>query len=138
MDAGEEATMRDPGQVRVTGPLAEYAEGFRAELAAQGYVRDAAARQLQLMAGLSGWLADTGVAVEDLVSAARAEEVLRARRAGGYRILLSRRALTPLLGYLRRQGGVPVQPERACPPGEVLVEDSGHFLAGEPGRSAAA
>ncbi len=125
--------MRDPGQVRVTGPLAEYAEGFRAELAAQGYVRDAAARQLQLMAGLSGWLADTGVAVEDLVSAARAEEFLRARRAGGYRILLSRRALTPLIGYLRRQGVVPVQPERACTPVEMLVEDYRRYLVGERG-----
>src|SRR5258708_9414700 len=69
MDPGEEATMRDPGQVRVTGPLAEYAEGFRAELAAHGYVRDAAARHLQLRAGLSAWPADTGGAANGLVAA---------------------------------------------------------------------
>src|SRR5258708_40076079 len=51
MDPGEGATMRDPGQVRVTGPLAEYAEGFRAQLAAPGYVPDGPARQLALVAG---------------------------------------------------------------------------------------
>src|SRR5260370_9295655 len=83
MDPGEEATMRDPGQVGVTGPLAEYAEGFRAELAAQGYVRDAAARLLHLMAGLSGLIATTGVDEADLLSTAPAEEFLRAPPGGG-------------------------------------------------------
>ena len=49
--------MRDPLRVRVSGPLEEYASGFAAELARVGYMRDAAACQLRLMAHLSGWLA---------------------------------------------------------------------------------
>ncbi|MDT3446027.1 hypothetical protein [Pseudofrankia sp. BMG5.37] len=32
--------MRDPTRVRVTGPLARYAEGFRGELTQLGYGRD--------------------------------------------------------------------------------------------------
>jgi integrase/recombinase XerD len=49
--------MSHPSRVRVTGPLASYAEGFAAQLAEQGYRPNAAANQLQLLAHLSRWLA---------------------------------------------------------------------------------
>ena len=44
-------------RVRVTDPLGQHAEGFRAMLAGRGYAPSSAAGQLQLMAHLSRWLA---------------------------------------------------------------------------------
>ena len=49
--------MSDPSRVRITGPLAAFADGFAAELSEQGYRPNAAANQLQLLAHLSRWLA---------------------------------------------------------------------------------
>ena len=48
-------------QVRVTGPLARYAEGFRADLADQGYVAGSADRNLRTMAHVSRWMQDRGL-----------------------------------------------------------------------------
>jgi hypothetical protein len=45
-----------PSWPEVTGPLAEYAGGFRTELARLGYTPLTAAAQLRLMAHLSRWL----------------------------------------------------------------------------------
>ena len=42
-----------PSWPEVTGPLAEYADGFRAELARLGYTPLSAACQMRLMAHLS-------------------------------------------------------------------------------------
>ena len=123
--------MRNPCRVRVTGPLMEYAEGFGVELAAQGYVRDAAARQLRLTADLSGWLAATGVGVGELASTVRVDEFLEARRAGGNTILLSRRALMPLVGYLRSQDVVRVASSATSSPMEALVEGYRCYLVSE-------
>ncbi len=53
--------MSHPSRVRVTGPLASFAEGFAAELTRQGYKPNAAANQLQLLAHLSRWLATKGL-----------------------------------------------------------------------------
>jgi hypothetical protein len=47
----------------VPGPLAAYLEGFAAELAALGYSKSAAARNVQLGARLSGWLDSHGLDV---------------------------------------------------------------------------
>jgi hypothetical protein len=46
--------------VRVTGPLMPYAEGFRAQLADQGYAPFSACAQLRLAGHLSRWLALRG------------------------------------------------------------------------------
>lgn len=43
-------------RVRVAGPLAPFAAGFRAELARQGYAWSSARERLQLMAQLSRWM----------------------------------------------------------------------------------
>jgi integrase/recombinase XerD len=52
-----------PSWPDVTGPLAEYADGFRAELARLGYTPLTAAGQLRLMARLSRWLSTGGLDV---------------------------------------------------------------------------
>ncbi len=58
---------------RVTGPLAIYADGFRADLAAQGYAVESADRNLRTLAHVSRWMDGQGLAAGQL-SAARLEE----------------------------------------------------------------
>lgn len=110
--------MGSPSRVRVTGPLAPYAGGFRQELSGLGYRPNAACSQLQLMAHLSRWLEATAGTVGGLTPA-RSVEFLAHRRAEGYTLWLSPKALAPLLGFLRGIGVVPVAPVRAVPAGEV-------------------
>jgi integrase/recombinase XerD len=109
--------MRDPAGTVVLGPLEPFAGGFVVELSAHGYTAGSAVQQMCLMAHLSRWLA-----AEDLGPAALSPAVVErfccARRAGGYRSLLSPRALDPLLAYLRRLGVVPAARTRV-PDGPV-------------------
>ncbi len=70
-------------RVRVTGPLAMYADGFWADLAAQGYVAESADRNVRTLAHLSRWM-DLQVLSADQLSAGRLEEFLAARRREGY------------------------------------------------------
>lgn len=98
--------MGKPSRVRVTGPLAPHTEGFRSELAGLGYTPNAASNQLQLMAHASRWLAHQGLGPEDLTPA-RVEEFLVDRRAEGYTLWLSPKAMVAMLAYLRGLGVVP-------------------------------
>jgi len=87
----------EPARTVVTGPLAPYARGWRAELAARGYAPHSITAHAQLMAHVSGWLAATGRGVD-----AMTDEVVReyslARRATGYQNRATERAVAPLLG----------------------------------------
>jgi len=128
--------MRDPSRVRVSGPLEEYASGFAAELARVGYMRDAVACQLRLMAHLSGWLAREGLDAAALTAAA-VEEFLAARRAAGHTTLRSPRALEPLLAYLRELGvELPAPMVVAATPVDEMLERYRGFLLGERGLAA--
>ena len=69
-------------RVRVSGPLAPYADGFRTVLAERGYTPSSAAGQLQLMAHLSRWLVERGLGGHDVTPTA-VEGFLQARRATG-------------------------------------------------------
>ena len=108
-------------QVRVTGPLARFADGFRADLAGQGYVAGSADRNLRTMAHVSRWMQDRGLSAGEL-SMARLEEFLQARSREGYRHALSIRSVMPLVGYLRRAGVAAV-------PGEPAAGGALDFLA---------
>jgi integrase/recombinase XerD len=129
---GTEKIMRDPSRVRVEGPLAPYVDGFRVELAQQGYSGSTVAQHLRLMGHLSRWLAVRGLdgraATPELVGA-----YLVQRRAAGYASLRSRRGLAPLLDYLRRYAGAP----RAVPvernPVERVLLRYARFLQSERG-----
>jgi integrase/recombinase XerD len=120
-------------RVRVTGPLAEHAEGFGRLLAELGYTPLSAANQLRVMARLSRWLAERGVGPADL-GADRVEAFLAWCRARGYTCWLSVRGLEPLLGFLR---GLGVAPGPRCDPpataAEALLGRYGAYLAGERG-----
>ena len=98
--------------VRVAGPLAVFAPGFRAELVRQGYRSGSAADQLRLMAHASRWLAERGLQVGDLTEV-RVAQLMSERRASGRSRLLSPRAIRPLLLYLRGLGVVPTAVEAA-------------------------
>ncbi len=101
--------MADPSRVRIGGPLVPFAQGFTEELLRQGYRPNAAANQLQLMAHLSRWLGAKGLDAEALTPPTTTA-FLADRRAAGYTLWLSPKALTPLLAYLRALGVAPPAP----------------------------
>jgi integrase/recombinase XerD len=122
--------------VRVTGPLAPYAQGFGGELARIGFTELSAGGQLRLAAHLSRWLAAAGLGTEALTTST-VEAYLAARRAAGYTAYLTPKALRPLLDYLRRLGVAPEpeQPRPATAAG-VLLEAYREYLLGERGVQA--
>jgi len=128
--------MRDPKLVAMTGPLSEYRDGFADKLAGVGYATGSAEHQVGLMAHLSRWMEGRGLRPADLTPE-RAGEFLQARRACGYTLLLSQRALAPLVGYLRDLGVVPDPPPAKVTPAEMLAGDYRRYLLSERGLSAA-
>ncbi len=125
--------MATPSHVWVTGPLQPYAPGFRKELARQGYTANAAGNQLQLMAHVSRWLNSRGLVVGELTPE-RAEDFLVVRRAEGYVLWRSTKAMAPMLGYLRDLGAVPVvAPVAPRTPAEELLEHYRAYLEQERG-----
>src|SRR5258707_15352224 len=84
-------------RIKVDGPLAPYAAGWRAELAARGYARGPAAGQMRLMEHLSRYLDERGLAVADLTGQV-AEGFLAERRAAAHAGLGSLRRLGALAG----------------------------------------
>ena len=125
-----------PSWARVNGPLAPYAQGFRAELSRLGYTPLTAASQLRLVAHLSRWLAAEGLDVSALASSA-ADAYFAQRRSAGYANERTVRSLQPLLDYLRRVGAVPValaaHPESAI---EQLLARYKEYLRVERGLAA--
>ena len=67
-------------EVRVSGPLAPLAAGFRSKLNDAGYTAGTSARHMQLMAHLSRWLDASGLSAADL-SGQLLEEYVVTRRA---------------------------------------------------------
>lgn len=121
----------------MSGPLAAYAEGFRAALSSRGYTWGSAAHQIHLMAHVSRWLARTGLGPGDLTSVV-VEQFVGDRRAAGYVHLISVRAVAPLLGYLRGLGVVPPGVRaNAGTPVELAVDAYEHWLVAERALSAA-
>jgi integrase/recombinase XerD len=122
----------DPSRVRVTGPLAVFAEGFCGELARLGYKPKAAADQLRLMAHLSRWMDAGSHGVAGLTRPVT-EAFLAARRAEGYVLWMSPKALVPLLGYLRELGVIPQPAPDLVTPVEALLGRYQRYLLTERG-----
>jgi integrase/recombinase XerD len=116
----------------VTGPLAEYADGFRAELARLGYTPLTAACQLRLMAHLSRWMTAEGLDARVLEMPA-VERYFEARRSAGYVNERTVEALGPLLGYLRGLGAVPLPPAAPATETSQLLDRYAGYLAAERG-----
>jgi len=124
--------MGDPSRARVAGPLRQYAPGFAGELARLGYTRESAYGQMLVMAHLSRWLAGEGLDAAGLTPLA-AERFLAARRAAGYTLYLSPKALVPLLGYLRRLDAAPQAPSPVPAPADALLDRYRRYLVTERG-----
>ena len=124
--------MNDPLRVRVTGPLARHAAGFRAELVARGYAPGSQALQLQLAAELSRWLEAQGLGVSDLTSE-RVEQFFQMRRARVRVLYVSPRALRVLLDHLGQAGVLPVPVPAGPSPLEVFLDRYHGYLLRERG-----
>jgi integrase/recombinase XerD len=122
--------------VRVNGPLAANVLGFRRELERLGYKPNPAYDQLRLMAHASRWLEDRGLGAEELVPA-RVEEFLAHRRAEGYTLWLSTKAMAPMLDFLRGLGVVSTPtPTAPATEAEQLQERYRAYLVQERGLAA--
>jgi integrase/recombinase XerD len=91
--------MTVPCWARVDGPLAGYADGFRADLARLGYTPLTAAGHVRLMAHLDRWLAARDLGASALTPAI-VDAYFAERRAAGYVNQRTPRALRALVGYL--------------------------------------
>jgi hypothetical protein len=121
-----------PSWPEVTGPLAEYADGFRAELARLGYTPLTAAGQARLMAHLSRWMSAKGLDVRALGMPV-AERYFEARRSAGYVNERTVEALGPLLGYLRGLGATPLPAAAPATETGQLLDRYAGYLAAERG-----
>jgi len=95
--------MNHPSRVSVTGPFAAFREGFLRSLLKWGYTLESAANQLHLMAHLSRWLAGESLDVQTL-SENDLQRYFQLRRHAGYTHCVSRKAMLPMLTYLRAVG----------------------------------
>jgi len=121
-----------PCWAEVTGPLAEYAPGFRDELFRLGYTPLTAACQLRLAAHLSRWMTAGGLSARDLDLPA-AERYFAARRSAGYANERTVEALGPLLGYLRGLGAAPLPLAEPATETSLLLDRFAAWLASERG-----
>ena len=120
--------MSDPMRVQMSGPLSVFAAGFLEELLGRGYRPGTAAKQLQLMAHLSRWMAERHLEPGAL-RAVQIERFVEDRRASGRVQLSSARALVPLLRYLRDMGAAPAAASRETrTPAGALVERYADYL----------
>ncbi len=123
-------------RVRVNGPLTAYASGFAGELARAGYTENATADQVRLLAHLSRWLANQGLGAAELTPEV-GDAFLAARRAAGYMLWLSPKALMPLLQYLRSLGAAPPEPAAMLSPTGAMLARYRKYLTHERGLTAA-
>ncbi|GAA0993182.1 hypothetical protein GCM10009555_083370 [Acrocarpospora macrocephala] len=116
---------------RVSGPLASYVAGFRAELVRLGYTPRVAQDNAYVMAHLSRWLESEGMSSTELTGQ-QVERFVEARRAAGYQRWVTVRALKPQLGYLREIGVIPeVDCEEIDCPVEHVLQTYGVYLRRE-------
>ena len=119
------------------GPLGAYVDAYAALLQNQGYSRQSARHQLQLVADLGRWLQRQGLGATDLTPARVARYARHHQRH-----FRSRRdeasTLRRLLGLLRDRGVVrAAAPRRGQRAFERVAEDFARYLAQERGLAAA-
>ncbi len=124
---------RNPSQVGVTGPLAPYADGFRASLNAQGFSPWSQIFYLQLLADVSRWLGAQGLDASGLTDA-NAAAFSQDRRSRELARFHGTQGLARLLSFLRDAGAAP--PTAAAMPGDeagILTAEFTVYLADERG-----
>jgi len=121
-----------PERVRVSGPLAPFADGFCAHLAKLGYQASSVRSHLELLADVSRWMDAEGLDILEVTPRA-VERFLVDRRRRGRRSRLSPKGLRPLLGYLRGLGVLPAAEELGATAVDQLVERFCAYLLDERG-----
>jgi integrase/recombinase XerD len=116
-----------PDRVRVSGPLASFAGGFRVHLVEQGYSLWSVQFQLQLVAHLSRWMEAEELDVAQLAPS-EVERFLAERRREGYVTKLSPKGIRPLLGYLDGLGVHPAGENVGTAVGRLLDEFRRYLL----------
>lgn len=116
-----------PERVRVSGPLARFADGFRVDLMERGYSLWRAQEQLYLLAHVSRWMQADGLEVA-VLTPATLESYFVWRRREGYRKSLSPLSLRRLLGYLDGLGVLPAEDVVASPVDGLLGEFRRYLL----------
>jgi integrase/recombinase XerD len=122
-------------RVRVIGPLAGFADGYRADLAERGYSLWGARDQLYLLAQVSRWLEGEGLDLAALASGPVLARYVVWRREQGYRSSLSPKSLRGLLGYLDGLG-VLAYDDAVRSPVDGLLDAFGRYLLHERGLAA--
>jgi integrase/recombinase XerD len=124
-------------RVLMTGPVAPFAEAYRAELLGRGYKPLSAVNQLRQVARFSRWLEASGLGVAEL-SEVRVEEFLAWQRASGCdRHSLSRPGLRCLLDVLRGLGELAAEePAATSSPTDLLLVGFERYLLAERGLAA--
>jgi site-specific recombinase XerD len=98
----------------VRNPVTALSKGLEEDLRRQGYAASTIWKHRKLLNELSGWLQGRQLAMGDL-SMAQVDRFMADRRAAGVRKLKTRKALAPILSYLRGLG--------LAPAAEAPVED---------------
>ena len=92
-----------PGTRRKPGRLGPFVDGYRSRLVGLGYTPSSVRNVLKEFSQLGRWMASSDITASQL-SAARVEEFLQTRRAGGHQRVPGVRGFTPLLDYLTDEG----------------------------------
>jgi site-specific recombinase XerD len=116
-----------PDRVRVSGPLAAFADGFLVDLVEQGYRQWPAQKHLYFLASVSRWMETEDVGVAELTPGAVERFVADPQRAA-YRNRLCSKSLRPLLAYLGGLGALPAGDGEPLTPVEQLLAEYRDYL----------
>jgi len=123
----------EPKKKRRKNPVMALSKGFEEDLRRQGYTASTRWKQRRLLNDLIGWLQGQQLAMGDL-SIAQVDRFMADRRAAGVRKLKTRKALGPILGYLR---GLDLVPAAETPveddPAQAILNRYRQFLTTERG-----
>jgi site-specific recombinase XerD len=122
-------------RARVIGPLARFADGYRAHLAEQGYSLSGARDQFDLLVHASRWLEAEGLDLASLTSPAMLKRHSIWRREQGYGRGHAPMSLRGLVGYLDGLG-VLARDEGPVSPVDELLDAFGRYLLQERGLAA--
>ena len=111
----------DAKKRRGKNPVTVLSNGFEEDLRRQGYAPSTIWKHRKLLNELSGWLQVRQLTMGEL-SMVQVDRFLADRRAAGVRKLKTRKALDPILSYLRGLGLAPAAeaPVEDGPVGEIL------------------
>jgi site-specific recombinase XerD len=122
-------------RVRVVGPLAGFADGYRAHLLELGYSLSGARDQFDLLVHASRWMEAEGLDLVALTSPVMLKRHVMWRREQGYLRSLSSKSLRGLVGYLDGLG-VLARDEGPVSQVDELLDAFGRYLLQERGLAA--